>query len=547
MTAYQRALDELERGNYDAARTAIREALASDPELPNGENLAGWIEYSSRDRTAEQLEAAIEHFRRAIARSLDEVAAIGNLANALLAAERPGDAITALEALDSAVAHNWLGWFFTAQQPDLPRAITHLEAATATRPHWGVPWSNLATALDATGELARACTAFATAIECGDAHDDTYARDRRLQIEMILRNRGEVPPPPPATARADSVAADMLAAAAQDPALSHGRTFVIWPTTQPPRGERAFALIGATADGRTSAAMFVADGEAFTPMLARVELATAAEQLARAIDAHALTALDVAIALRAALTSQTANPWWLRADTTELAIAEVGGQVVVVVRPRAAGGVTIIAPALTLDAPNVDALREAMPALIAATRRELDARRAFAERAIGAGQIAKSLVAALRDDDPDGWRDPSVFDRYPRDGRASVSSARAYGVWFELTDDTEQCTVRIDETSWTLHAGDELDRAAIVETARVALARLRFAQLGLHERFRVIAPFGPFAPGSIIELASDSFDPRGDYREVVFRGPGGDYALTDGASASAIYNYLVRASARPAP
>jgi hypothetical protein len=532
MTAYQRARDALDRGEHDAARTAIHEALAADPDLPNGENLAGWIEWSRPDRTAEQLDEAIAHFR-----ATREPAAIANLAAALVAANRAAEAIAELEAIDDAVAHNWLGWYFTTQQPELPRAIAQLEAATAARPRWGVAWSNLAKALDASGELARACAAFATAIDCYDAHDDTFARDRRLQLELILRNRGETAAIA-INAQPDSRAADVLAAAAQHPALAHGRTFVIWPTTQPPRSERPFAIIGANADGRTSAAMFVTEWELVTPMLARVKLAGAADVLAAD---HGFHALDVAIALRAALPSS----WWLRADKTELVIAAIGSPVVVIVRPRAAGGVTIIAPNLTLDVPTIDALREALPQLVAATRGQLEACAAFAARAVGAGRIAEPLAAILRDDDADGWRGPDVFEHFPKGGQAYLYSTRSFGARFTLADDTERCTIRIDEYAWTVRAADELDRAAIIGAAHVALGRLRFDRLGVHEQFRVIAPFGPFAPGAIIEVAADSFDPHGDYRAIEFRGPGGTFWLTDGAAmADALYNYLVRASSR---
>jgi len=535
MTAYERARDALDRGDRDAARIAIREALDAEPELPNGENLAGWIEFSRPDRTAEQLDEAIAHFRRGTA----EPAAIANLATALVAANRPADAIAELEALDHPVAHNWLGWYFTTQQPELPRAIAHLEAATAARPYWGVAWSNLAKALDTVGELARACTAFATAIDCGDAHDDTYARDRRLQLEMILRSRGELAQRA-VTAQPDSLAADVLAAAAQHPALSHGHTFVIWPTTHPPSGERPFAIIGVSADGRTTAAVLVTERELITPALERVEVAAAAEQLAADRGFHAL---DVAIALRAALIAQVPNTWWLRADKTELVLAASGGEVVVVVRPRAAGGVTIAAPDLMLDAPTVDALREAMPPLIVATRRRVELREAFAARAISAGRIAEPLAAILRADDADGWRAPSAFDHYPDGGQAYIYNARAPGVKFAIADDTASCTIRIDDYSWTVHAGDELDGAAIIAAAHVALGRLRFDRLSVHERFRVIAHFGPFAAGEIVEIAADSFDPRGDYRALEFRGPAGTFWLTDGAPmVDTLYAYLTRAT-----
>jgi tetratricopeptide (TPR) repeat protein len=469
MTAYERARDALDRGDHDAARTAMCEALAADPDLPNGENFAGWIEWSRPDRTAAQLDEAIAHFRAAVTRGR-EPAAIANLADALVAAKRSAEAIAELEPLDEPVAHNWLGWYFTAQQPELPRAIAHLEAATAARPQWGVAWSNLAKALDAAGEVARACAAFATAIDCGDAHDDALARDRRLQLEITLRSRGETAPVA-ITAQPDSIAAGVLAAAAQLPALASGRTFIIWPTTRPPPGERPFAIIGVNADGRTSAALLVTERELITPVLQRVELATAAEQLAADRGFHAL---DVAIALRAALTAQLPSTWWLRADKAELVLAAVGGQVVVVVQPRAAGGVTIVAPDLTIDVPTVDALREALPALIATTRRSFERRAAFAARAISAGRIAESIAAILRADDADGWHKPDAFDHFPKGGQASVYSTRSFGARFAISDDAATCTIRIDEHVWTVHAADELDRAAISDAARVALGRLRF-------------------------------------------------------------------------
>ena len=109
---------------------------------------------------------------------------------------------------------------------------------------------------------------------------------------------------------------------------------------------------------------------------------------------------------------------------------------------------------------------------------------------------------------------------------------------FMTPDGTQSPTLHV-------HPGDELDRGAIAEAARVALARLRFSQLAVGDHLRVLVPLGPFAAGAIIEVVTESHDPRDAYRTVEFRGPGGSYMLSEEAIAhttiiAAIYTYLAR-------
>jgi uncharacterized protein YqcC (DUF446 family) len=581
----RRARAALDRGAFDEATEAIADALAAEPRLPNGENLAGWIAYARPERTPAQLDDAIAHFRRAIARAPDEeVAAITNLATALVAAGRPGDAIAALEPLaeaGSAVAHNWLGWWLTENQPDLPRALVHLEAATTQRPTWGVAWSNFAKALDAHGELARACAAFSTAIDCGDAHDEPFARDRRVQLEIALRARGDVPPPPPASARADSAAIDVLAAAATHPELSHGRVFPILPTTsRAPRGESSFAVICIAVDGRTSCAMMVIDDgrsidahtqargdDPASPIaFRRTRLAgggyTAADHLAawrRAQLTGELAPIDAALALRATLAARvpSASGWWPRVTTetpAALAIVLVGSELAIGVHARAGGGVIVEllpdavgAAGRAIEAPTVAELGAQLPAIIAATQSAIAARDAFAERACGVRNVSAALVAALRADEPRDWRAPQIFDRYPRDyARATVTSDREPAVAFELSESAGECAVRLGDQRWIVHSAGELPTAELVAAARAALAQLRAWQIGLHDRLRVIAAFGPFAIGDVVELVGESFHPRTDARAIVLRNEAGarvelsDDANYDGQILAAIHRYVER-------
>lgn len=365
----QVAVQAAREGDTNAAIAALVPALSSFDDLFDvdesdervTENLAGWRLMSRPDRTNADLEAAVAHFRRS-----NEGAALTNLADALLALGRPAEALAAMEAAPTRPeAHNWLGWYYTAKASDLPRAVAHLEQALELRPGWGVAWLNLAKARDAAGDALAACRAFGEAIACGDAHDDAYARDRRVQLELALRTHGETPPEPPATARSDSAAVRLVLAAAAFPELATGHTFMIRPTARAAAGQRTFAGV-ATVFGDRALGHAVIEDEGHRrvasvlvhadPVALQSVAADDPREAARLLrdwiagggaDATGLTPLDAAVYLLDLLGRDAPRAWGLAVEAERpatLGVAAADGSATVRVRARPGGSVFVGLP-----------------------------------------------------------------------------------------------------------------------------------------------------------------------------------------------------------
>jgi len=194
---YERSRALFKRGDHAAALAAVREAIALDPAMSEAHNFAGWILLELPSRTAADLNDAIASFHEAHRLAPLDPVVVTNLCNALVAADRAGDAIALAERgvrTNDADAHNWLGWYFAHAGNDLARAFTHLTAATRARPGWGVPWLHLGLALEKSGAPRDAWLAYDSAINCRDSHDPALARRRRKALEQDMRARGEEPP-----------------------------------------------------------------------------------------------------------------------------------------------------------------------------------------------------------------------------------------------------------------------------------------------------------------------------------------------------------------
>src|SRR3569623_1492706 len=242
-----------------AASAHLVPALGATVTRVDGDpNARGWELLRKANRTPSELDEAVGCFELAIERGT--LLAVANLGDALVAQGRTHEAVAALVKLSGASddvagrAHNWLGWYFQTAHLDLTRALSHLEHATRLAPRWGVAWLNLAKALDATGDLQRAASAYGTAIDFGDASDDAFARDRRLQLEMALLLRGERPPPAPESAAADSRAFEIVRDTAAR--LATPMAFMIRPTQRTSRGVMP-AIIGVVVEGRALGACIV--------------------------------------------------------------------------------------------------------------------------------------------------------------------------------------------------------------------------------------------------------------------------------------------------
>jgi uncharacterized protein YqcC (DUF446 family) len=564
---YARALAELEKGDHDAALAAVLEALAADPALPNGENLAGWILMS---RPVPDLDSAIEHLRRGSGR---DAAAIANLGDALRAANRPDDAVAELEALAAAghaEAHNWLGWFFTAVRIDLVRAEAHLLEATRLRPTWGVAWQNLAKALDAAGDVTRACAAFGTAIGCGDARDsdDAFARDRRVQLELVLRGRGEQPPPPPDAARADTTAVEILQAGMAHAELSAGRTFLIKPTSR----AASFAMICIVIEQRAFAAAFVDPDVAITLgrgtggafVFRRGDAHAAADHLVDWVrsggaDPGIMTPVDVGLALRDAFATYVARPrgwriWVGGDDPAQVAIGDVATDLAVRVRARVGGGVDVAvdpesvgAKPTALELPTPAALTALAPAIVDATRRAVAARDAAQARPCGVRQLAP-IVAEAAAGVRGGWHAVELYDRFPQAWPRAIVRHDKRATTIDLEEDADGCAIHVGTGRWHVATAEELraQLPAIVAEIRIDLARVRAGWMQLHDRFRVLAQLGPFSAGTLVELVDDRYDPHGEAHTYEFLATGNvrytlsEYSDVEGPILATIDRYLAR-------
>ena len=85
-------------GDYDRARAALRAALAQDPRVRRAHYYLGMVLLADPRTGPERLEKAIAEFREELKLAADDPAANDQLGLALLDAERPAEALPALEA-----------------------------------------------------------------------------------------------------------------------------------------------------------------------------------------------------------------------------------------------------------------------------------------------------------------------------------------------------------------------------------------------------------------------------------------------------------------
>jgi len=515
------------------------DALFSDE--PGHDNQAGWQLLSRPGHDRDDLEVAVACFRRSIAREPELPQAAANLGNALVELGREADAILELDRIAAgdgelaATAHNWLGWRLTERDRD--RALVHLRDATRLRPSWGVAWQNLARALDAAGDASAACEAYSAAIRCGDSHDDAFARDRRLQLEMQLLARGAPVPAVPGAARADSAAfAIVRATAARLPAP---RAFMVRPTTR----AIPYAIVGSVVDGRALGHAIVSAGDdwlwsatlaragdaivfettrtsfadsgpiavaqlAAAPVSAVSAAAAAAPLLAwlAALDPAALTPIDAAMYVRDVVVAGLPGQWtWELASYRPAAVAvhDAAGDIRIVARARSTGGVEIALPPAgagaageTLLAATPAQLLELATAIADATRRAVAARDAFANRRFGIRHIAAELAAATH------LGAPRLIENYPAWPSAWLSDRTGRFPVAYIVESATGFTIEIGGERFIVKSAFDLIRLVPVLQAAVVsdLRRLRVDRIAPRDRFRVRASFGCFSPGSEVEL-----------------------------------------------
>ncbi|HEU4732476.1 MAG TPA: hypothetical protein VFT22_31490, partial [Kofleriaceae bacterium] len=465
--------------------------------------------------------------------------AAANLGTALVELGREDDALAELarvaggEGAASAAAHNWLGWRLTERDP--PRAVGHLREATRRRPSWGVAWQNLARALDAAGELGEACRAYSEAIQCGDAHDDAFARDRRLQLEMQLLARGEPVPAVPDAVRADSAAFAIVRATAAR--LPSAHVFMVRPTTR----EVAYAIIGTVVEGRALGHAIVGAGGDW---LAATTLARSGDQVVfettrgdapeperaaapllawlAALDPAALTPIDAAMYLRDVVIGTLPGRWtWELASyrPAGLVVTDAPGEIRIVATAHPGGGVTVTLPPIgagavgeTVVAATPAQLLELAPAIEDATRRAIAARAELARRPFGIRHVAAQLAGVP------GLGEAGFLERYPAWPTGWLYDAAGSFTVVHLVESAAGVELAIDRERFTARSADELAATLPAITAAVAadLRRLRSDRIKPGERFRVRATFGCFSPGTEVELAHVAIISREGERAFTF-------------------------------
>ena len=545
-TASQVADRALREADTSPALAALVDALAAFDAVfcddAGRENQAGWTLVSKPGHTREDLEAAVACFRHSLRREPQVTQAAGNLANALVALGREADAITELERVAAgdgalaAAAHNWLGWRLTERDRD--RALVHLREATRLGPAWGVAWQNLASALDAAGDLAGACRAYTEAITCGDAHEDAFARDRRLQLEMQLIARGEPVPAVPDAVRADSAAFAIVRAAAARSATPH--LFMVRPTTR----EVPYAIIGTVVEGRALGHTIV---WAPADSLAATTLARAGDQVVfevtrgaaadaadadraagpllawlAALDPAELTPLDAAMYLRDVVLAKLPGHRTWELDgyrPAALAVVDPAGEVRVVATARPGGGVEISLPPIEVGATSealVAAaparLLELAPAIEDATRRAFAACDGFARRPFGIRAAAAQLTGAL------GLVKSWLTERYPAWPSCHLYDATDSFAVLHLVESATGIAITIGRERFTARSAAELEALMPQLATAVAadLTHLRVDRIKPGDRFRVRTTFGCFSPGSELELECVAITSRHGDRVYTF-------------------------------
>lgn len=163
---------------FDRLFTPPEPPATDSPPPREDQNALGWRLLSKPDRAAADLDAAIVHFRAALAEDPDALAPFANLCDALVAAGRAADAVAEAERAGTAAAHNWLGWRTLGDPATLPRAIEHFREAIRLRPWWGLAHLNLGRALENADRDDEWYEAFATALRCDGDFDRAYCHER---------------------------------------------------------------------------------------------------------------------------------------------------------------------------------------------------------------------------------------------------------------------------------------------------------------------------------------------------------------------------------
>jgi hypothetical protein len=217
----------------------------------------------------------------------------------------------------------------------------------------GTEWLERAKTLDAAGDIAGACAAYGFAIACGDSSDDGFARDRRLQLEMQLRARGETPPPTPETARADSAAFAIVQTTASR--LRSAHAFMIRPTQR--RGMRVMpAVIGTVVDGRAIGHCIVgADTHTLGAGGRLVPGDHLFDRLSAGFDPKELTVIDAAMVVFDVFRG---TGWEVRDGVLVVHLA-----VDVAVSPLPGGGVVLTLPDTMIEVPTIAGFRDRLTLL----------------------------------------------------------------------------------------------------------------------------------------------------------------------------------------
>jgi hypothetical protein len=191
--AYGLAFDAFQRRDDEACVAAADDALALQPDYPGAAHLGGWA--LLRKRVAPR---AIPYLERAVTLAPRETDPLIHLCDALVEASRGAEAVARMEraTADAATAkhaHNWLGWYFTRHERDLPRAIAALESSLRGRHAWGVARLNYAWALELSDRKEDAFVAYGAALLTTECYDRAWAEEHKAALEKTLRAAGAEP------------------------------------------------------------------------------------------------------------------------------------------------------------------------------------------------------------------------------------------------------------------------------------------------------------------------------------------------------------------
>ena len=517
--AYDRSWACFEAGDFEGAREAIEACLAADDSFPNAHNFAGWVRLRNPRRGGDDLAAALAHFRAALVVA-PEGLVLGNVAETLLTLGRVDDARRIMErALEApslaASAANWLAWFHAERQPDGALAVKHARRAVELRPAWGVARLNLGRACDRAAEALPAYQAYLDALACGDAHDEAHAERRMLALARELGGRGA-----PAVPASEGPAHDRLAgldatlrALVSALGAEHPGLHLFGGAGEPvPEGDVPFGWVGTIADGRMHLHALVTELSTFAPVEVLVrgpkglvlrsiqvrgndvrEAAAVVSAWIRAespLPPERLTPLDAAVVAHGSLFE--ALPGWRlrvagRADydapdepaRVTLSQRRFPGDLSISFVARPEGGVTArgmreavqgSAPAWVL--PTYDDLLRALPEMVLASGRALDALVAFRNRPLPMAAAVSLLLARLREAGLDGTAEAVVNDdTYPwswPSASVRLLEGAAKREVVVLTESAHGLRLQVGSEVFAAASVSELQAAmaAIVEAAR---------------------------------------------------------------------------------